>query len=98
MIRHEPVVQPDHCGTRARRLGVNPQTYLREVLEMPASTTAEQLDALLPDKWKARRPAASAGTATPSPTPDRPLQPRKGNRRLRPGAGTQLAGRIRLCV
>jgi transposase len=41
------------------RLGVEPWAYLQDVLARLPTTSADQLDALLPDQWQAAQPAAA---------------------------------------
>jgi transposase len=52
------------------RLGIEPWAYLRDVLTRLPTTPAEELDALLPDRWKGARSATAttaAGAAPASP-------------------------------
>lgn len=53
------------------RLGIEPWAYLKDVLErLPTLSTerrTESLAELLPDRWKAARPAAQPSAATPPP-------------------------------
>src|SRR5262249_15960162 len=41
-----------------QRLGVEPWAYLQDVLTRLPTTPADQVDALLPDRWQAARVAA----------------------------------------
>jgi transposase len=50
------------------RLGIDPWAYLQDVLTRLPTTPAEQLAALLPDRWQAARQHGSATTA-PTSTP-----------------------------
>lgn len=51
-----------------RRHGIDPFTYLRDVLGRLPTHSQERLEELLPDRWKAARQAA----ATPAPPPPDP--------------------------
>jgi transposase len=59
-------------SSTCQRLQIEPWAYLQDVLSRLPSTPAEQLDSLLPDRWKAAQ-ASQAGlppAASPSPSPD----------------------------
>src|SRR5262245_53775750 len=53
-------------ASTCRRLGVEPWAFLQDVLTRLPTTPADQVDALLPDRWQAARVAARAGEA-PAP-------------------------------
>jgi transposase len=49
-----------------QRLGVEPWSYLQDVLSRLPTTAAEQLAELLPDRWQAARPVRATPPATPA--------------------------------
>jgi transposase len=49
-----------------QRLGVEPWSYLQEVLSRLPTTALEQLDELLPDQWKAAQTSKALPETTPS--------------------------------
>jgi transposase len=59
------------------RLGVEPWSYLEEVLRRLPGLAAEQVEELLPDRWQAARQGQGVGPATPSPeaSPPAPKSP-----------------------
>jgi len=52
------------------RLGIEPWAYLRDVLTRLPTTPADQLDHLLPHRWKEARATAATAAPTPSPATD----------------------------
>ena len=54
-----------------QRGGVEPWSYLQDVLTRLPGLPSDQLDALLPDRWEAARRAR----LTPPPTPSYPTPP-----------------------
>jgi len=56
------------------RLGMEPWAYLRDMLTWLPTTPADQLDNLLPHRWKEAR-AATATTAAPTPSPGTDSEP-----------------------
>jgi len=62
-------------ASSCQRLGVEPWAYLQDVLGRLPTTPAEQLEALLPDRWQAARARggeASAGDTGPPASPPAP--------------------------
>lgn len=55
-----------------KRLGVEPWTYLQDVLGRLPTTPAEQMSELAPDNWQAARRAKQASSAQSSPAADVP--------------------------
>ncbi len=51
-----------------QRLGVEPWAYLREVLTRLPTLPASELDALLPDRWQAARPAPPDPSSPSAPS------------------------------
>src|SRR4051794_29436724 len=49
--------------TTCKALGVDPQAYLRDVLERISTHPARRIEELLPDRWQAPRPAREAAKA-----------------------------------
>jgi hypothetical protein len=50
-------------SSSCQRLGVEPWAYLQDVLTRMPTTPADQVDALLPDRWQADRVAARTSEA-----------------------------------
>lgn len=62
-----------------QRLGVEPWSYLEDILARLPATAADDIDALLPDRWQALRKSSSASasgdeTASPSVQVSEPLE------------------------
>jgi transposase len=49
--------------TTCKALGIDPQAYLRDVLERISTHPARRIEELLPDRWQALRPAGEAAKA-----------------------------------
>jgi transposase len=48
--------------TTCKNLGIDPQAYLRDVLDRISTHPAKRIDELLPDRWQELRQAGAAGT------------------------------------
>jgi transposase len=48
--------------TTCKDLGIDPQAYLRGVLDRISTRPARRIDELLPDRWQELRQAHDAGT------------------------------------
>ena len=72
--RQRPCPVSEGPATTCLRLGIEPWSYLRDVLTRLPSTSAEALAELLPDRWQAARQAQTGlmvvaeSTPTPSST------------------------------
>jgi len=53
---------PMSLCTTCKYLGINPQAYLRDVLDRISTHRARRTEELLPDRWQALRQAADATT------------------------------------
>jgi transposase len=47
--------------TTCKALGIDPQAYLRDVLDRISTHPARRIEELLPDRWQALRPVGEAG-------------------------------------
>jgi hypothetical protein len=45
--------------TTCKNLGIDPQTYLRDVLDRISTHPASRIEELLPDRWQALRQAGA---------------------------------------
>src|SRR5262249_62006886 len=73
--------------TTCKDLGIDPQAYLRDVLDRISTHPAKRIDELLPDRWQELR---RAGGAAPGPRPQPP-----GRRAPRPGRAAAAGRRPR---
>ena len=48
--------------TTCKNLGIDPQAYLRDVLDRISTHPAKRIDELLPDRWQELHQAGAAGT------------------------------------
>ena len=48
--------------TTCKTLGIDPQAYLRDVLDRISTHPAKRIDELLPDRWQELRQANDVGT------------------------------------
>ena len=48
--------------TTCKDLGIDPQAYLRDLLDRISTHPAKRIDELLPDRWQELRQAGAAGT------------------------------------
>jgi transposase len=50
--------------TTCKKLGIDPQVYLRNVLERISTHPAKRIDELLPDRWQELRRVGTAGSGS----------------------------------
>src|SRR5262249_60766372 len=66
--------------TTCKDLGIDPQAYLRDVLNRISTHPARRIEELLPDRWQALRQAGETAKDGPPPQPRVRLRPRRTRR------------------
>ena len=63
--------------TTCKNLGIDPQAYLRDVLDRISTHPASRIEELLPDRWQELRQAGDAANGLTTPKPRVRLCPRR---------------------